>query len=89
MHNLVLFFAVGVFQDLLVTYYYQVITTDRAKTAAFMAGLLTVVNLLVLYAILARLEDEAVSSILAYALGNSVGTYLVVKRHVFKAYFKK
>ncbi len=89
MPTVLLFFGVGVFQDILVTYYYQVITTNRAKTAAFMAGLLTLVNLLVLYAILARLEDEAIGSILSYALGNAVGTYLVIKRHLFRDYFKK
>ena len=84
----ILFFLVGVFQDLLITYYYQVVSKERAFPAAVSSMLVTLVNLSVLYGILNELGSEAYSIIFAYALGNAVGTFVVIKRHELRAYFR-
>lgn len=85
----ILFFSVGLFQDLLITYYYQVVAKERAWPAAISSFLITLVNLFVLYGILTNLDSAAWSIVIAYALGNAVGTYIVIKRHDLRAYFRK
>ena len=83
----VLFFAVGVVQDLLITYYYQMITKEYAWRSAVISTLVTIVNVVILYEILDHLAEQAITVILAYALGNGVGTFIVVKRHQIKGLF--
>ena len=77
-----LFFAVGFLQDLLITYYYQAVAKDWPYRAASLSFLVTIVNLLVLYKIVSGLGDQVFSVVLAYALGNAAGTFIVVKRHI-------
>lgn len=79
-----LFFGVGFFQDLLITLYYQAISRDHAIRSGFLSFLVTVVGILVLYEILGNLEGQKVGIILAYALGNGIGTYVVVRGKRFK-----
>ncbi|MHB8860258.1 MAG: hypothetical protein ACYC48_00795 [Minisyncoccota bacterium] len=78
--NYLLFFAVGFFQDLLITYYYQLVAKDRALPSAAASAAVTLVNLLVLYTILQNIGTQTYSIILVYAFGNGVGTFVVVKR---------
>ena len=75
-----LFFVVGVVQDVIVTLYYQTITEKHPTHAAVLSGIITVVNLTVFYGILSALDQSVFSKIAAYALGNAVGTYLIVLR---------
>ncbi|MCE9644101.1 hypothetical protein K8Q93_02595 [Candidatus Parcubacteria bacterium] len=79
-----LFFSVGFFQDLLITLYYQAISKDYPLRSGFLSFVVTVVGILVLYEILGDLEGQQLGIILAYALGNGVGTYAVVKGKHFK-----
>jgi uncharacterized protein YebE (UPF0316 family) len=83
----ILFFSAGLFQDLLITYYYQVVAKERAVSAALSSVVVTLVNLFVLYNILSNLTDQTYSIILVYALGNGVGTFIVIKRHELKRVF--
>jgi hypothetical protein len=78
----ILFFAVGFFQDILITFYYQAIAKQFPMRAAVLSVSVTLVNLIILYEILAGLETQVFSIILAYALGNGTGTYVVVKRNI-------
>jgi uncharacterized protein YebE (UPF0316 family) len=75
-----IFFAVGFLQDLLITFYYQSIAKEYSGKAAVLSVVVTLVNLLVLYEILTGLESQVISVIMAYAVGNGVGTYYVVNR---------
>ncbi len=79
--NYLLFFAVGVFQDLLITYYYQLVAKDRAIPSAFASAAVTLVNLFVLYSILQDIGAQTAPIIFVYALGNGVGTFIVIERH--------
>jgi len=75
-----IFFFVGIFQDLLITYYYQVIAKEYAWRSTIASSVVTLVNLIILYRILTGLEDQALGIILVFALGNGVGTFLVIKK---------
>ncbi|PIR95038.1 hypothetical protein COT95_00880 [Candidatus Falkowbacteria bacterium CG10_big_fil_rev_8_21_14_0_10_37_6] len=75
-----IFFFVGIFQDLLITYYYQVIAKEYAWRATIASSIVTLVNLIVLYRILTGLEEQALGIILIYALGNGIGTFIIIKK---------
>ncbi len=75
-----IFFIVGVLQDVIVTLYYQSINDKKPMSAAWLSGIITVVNLTVFYGILSALDDTVYSRIGAYAVGNAVGTYIIVRR---------
>ncbi len=76
-----IFFAVGVLQDLIITFYYQAVAKDWPLRSATLSIVVTLVNIFVLYAIISDVEQQVASVIVAYALGNGLGTYLVVKGH--------
>jgi hypothetical protein len=84
-----IFFLGGILQDLFITYYYQAIAKEHAWKAAFLSSSVTLVNLLILYEILAGIQNQILSVILAYALGNGVGTLIIMKKHQIKKYFGK
>jgi hypothetical protein len=79
-----LFFAVGFVQDLLITFYYQAVARDNSEKSAVLSVIVTLVNVIVLYEILTGIESRVISVIVAYALGNGVGTYYVVNRQKSK-----
>ena len=83
------FFLIGIFQDVFITYYYQTIAKERAWRAAFFSTAVTLINIVILYKILTGIEDQVISVILAYAVGNGVGTLIVMKKHRLKRLFAK
>ncbi len=82
-----LFFGIGIFQDLLITYYYQMIVKEFPWRASLLSTMVTLVNILVLYEILSGIETQVLSVVLAYAAGNGVGTFFVMQRHEMKKWF--
>jgi len=82
-----IFFLVGIFQDIFITYYLQTVAKEYAWRAAIFSTLVTLINLLVLYKILTGIEEQIFSIILAYAIGNGVGTVLVIKKREIKKFF--
>ena len=80
----VVYFVIGIIQDLLITYYYQTIVKEQAWQAAWLSGFITIVNTLVLYSMLNSLDTQVLSVIVAYSLGNGVGTFVVVKKHALR-----
>lgn len=84
-----IFFLVGVFQDLFITYYYQAISKEYALRAGIFSTLVTIINLVILYEILNNIENEILSIVLAYAIGNGVGTMIIIKKHKIKTSIKK
>lgn len=84
------FFLVGIFQDIFITYYLQMVAKERAWRAAIFSTLVTLINLLVLYKILTGIEEQILTIILAYTIGNGVGTVMVIKkRQIVKFLFGK
>ena len=84
-----IFFLVGIFQDLFITYYYQTIAKEYAWKAAVLSTTVTLVNLMILYEILVGIENQVLSVILVYAIGNGVGTMIIMKKHQIKKFFHK
>lgn len=81
------FFLVGIFQDVLATYYYQMIAKEYPWRAGIFSMIVTLVNLLILYEILTGIENQVLSIVLAYAFGNGVGTFIIMKKHFIKKVF--
>lgn len=84
-----IFFSVGMLQDVFITYYYQTISKGAAFRAAFLSTTITLVNLIILYEILIGIENQVISIILIYAIGNGAGTLLTMKRDQIRGYFHK
>ncbi len=84
-----IFFLIGIFQDIFITYYYQTIAKEYAWRAAFFSTAVTLINILILYEILTGIENQVLSIIIAYAIGNGVGTMIVMKKHLIKKYFNR
>jgi len=82
-----IFFLVGIFQDVFITYYYVAIAKEYPWKAAITSSSVTLINLLVLYHILSGIEDQIMSIILVYAIGNGVGTMIVMKKGALKDFF--
>jgi len=82
-----IFFLVGIFQDIFITYYLQTVAKEYAWRAAILSTLVTLINLVVLYKILTDIENQVLSMILAYAIGNGVGTIIVIKKQQIKKFF--
>jgi hypothetical protein len=85
----IIFFLAGILQDVIITYYYQTIAKEYAIRSAILATLVTLVNVVVLYKILTGIEDQVLSIILVYAIGNGVGTMIVMKKHEIRKLFGK
>ena len=83
------FFLVGIIQDILATYYYQTIAKEYSWRAGIFSMIVTLVNLVILYEIITGIETQALSVIFVYAFGNGVGTFIVIKKHVFRKVFSR
>lgn len=79
-----IFFLVGIIQDIFITYYYVAIAKEYPWRASITSATVTIINLVVLYQILTGIEDQIISIILVYAVGNGVGTMIVMKKQRLK-----
>jgi hypothetical protein len=78
--KIVLIFFAGILVDALVTWYTRAVAERKPVFAATMSGALALLNMLVIGMVVAWAEDRGFMSILAFAGGNWVGTYVTVKR---------
>ncbi len=76
---LCLIFVAGILVATLVTWYTRAVMDRRPLVAATTSGVLALMNLCVVGLVFALTEDRG-PSILAYAGGNWVGTYMTVRR---------
>lgn len=75
-----LYFLVGVLQDILFTLNVRFVAVKKAWRASFFSFLVTVVNLFVIYNIITKLSAErGFMAIIIYALGIGTGTLLATK----------
>jgi hypothetical protein len=70
-------FAAGVAQDFLITGWTRAVSAKRKALASAMAGLVTLVSMLLLAEVLI-LDEGRVARVMALAAGNVVGTFLVI-----------
>lgn len=70
-------FMAGVAQDFLITAWTRAVSRKRKLAASGMAGLVTIVSMLLLANVI-LLEDDIVRRVLALAAGNVLGTFLVI-----------
>ena len=81
--ELSILFLAGLFQDALNTTYVRSIAERARGRATVLSGLLTVLSFVVFARIIALMGAEletAGTSIVAYALGNSAGTWVGMRR---------
>lgn len=76
MTYIVLFMA-GVAQDFLITGWTRAVSRKRKLMASGMAGLVTIVSMLLLANVI-LVEDDVFLRVLALAAGNVLGTFLVI-----------
>lgn len=81
-------FAAGLFQDVLNTLYVRSITDRALWRATILSGVTTILGFIVFARIMAHMGpqlDALGSSLVAYAVGNSCGTWIGMRRPMVKA----
>lgn len=78
--KIVLIFAAGFIVDLLVTRYTRAIAERKRARATALSGMITIANFVLLTIILKDNATSGIFNILAFAGGNSLGTFCAMKR---------
>jgi hypothetical protein len=78
--KLILIFAAGLIVDVLITKHTRFVVANRPCLATLFSGLITVANFALLTYIIKDGIDSGLINILAYAGGNSLGTFLAMKK---------
>ena len=78
--KIILIFTAGFVVDLLVTRYTRAIAEKRITHATILSGMITIVNFVLLTVILKDNAANGLFNILAFAGGNSLGTFCAMKR---------
>jgi hypothetical protein len=78
--KLILIFVAGFVIDLLITKYTSDVAEKRIWRATLFSGMITMANFLLLTVILKDSATDGVFNILAFAGGNSLGTFFAMKR---------
>ncbi len=78
--KLLLIFIAGIVIDLLITKYTSDVAEKRIWRATLFSGMITMANFLLLTVILKDSAMDGMFNILAFAGGNSLGTFFAMKR---------
>jgi hypothetical protein len=78
--KILIIFMAGFIVDLLVTKYTRFITEKKIAWATLLSGIITVVNFVLLTMILQDSASNGMMNILAFASGNSLGTFTALKK---------
>jgi uncharacterized membrane protein YjjP (DUF1212 family) len=81
--QLFLLFFAGIIIDLLVTYYTKAVAQKKVLSATFLSGIVTFVNFLLLTIIIKESSMNGMFNIMAYAGGNTVGTFFAMIKDTF------
>lgn len=81
--QLFLLFLAGIIIDLLVTFYTKAVAQKKVFSATFLSGVITCVNFLLLTIIIKESSMNGVFNIMAYAGGNTVGTFFAMAKDAF------
>lgn len=76
----IIYFLVGVIQDIILTLNWRYISEDRALASAISAFLSALISLIVLYNIIFTIADgKNFLAVLVYAAGIGTGTYIAIR----------
>lgn len=78
--QIILIFLAGILIDLLAARYTRAIATNKLWSATVLSGLITVSTFLLLTVIIQQSSMNSLLNILAYAGGNTIGTYIALKK---------
>jgi hypothetical protein len=78
--NILLIFIAGFVVDLLSTKFTSYVVSRKIGRAAFLSGIITIVNFAFLTVLLKDSMGEGFFNILAFAGGNSLGTFMAMKK---------
>ena len=78
--KILLIFIAGLIVDLLVTKYTRFVAEKKIVGATILSGIITIVNFILLTLILKGSSSDDIINIFAFAGGNSLGTFLALKR---------
>ncbi len=81
--QLILLFFAGIVVDLLVTRYTKSVAEKKIWSATLLSGTITFANYALLSVILSEGSIDCILDIVAYAGGNTVGTYVALMKRVF------
>lgn len=81
--QLILLFCAGIVVDLLVTRYTKSVAEKKIWSATFLSGAITCANFFLLSVIISEGSMDCIFDIVAYAGGNTVGTYVALMKRVF------
>jgi uncharacterized protein YebE (UPF0316 family) len=78
--KIILIFIAGFVVDLLVTKYTRYVAEKKIGGATLLSGIITLVNFVLLTLILQESANNGLANILAFAGGNSLGTFMALKK---------
>ena len=78
--KIILIFVAGFLVDLLITKYTRYVAEKKIGRATLLSGIITIVNFVLLTVILQESADSGLANILAFAGGNSLGTFTALKK---------
>ena len=78
--QLILIFLAGILIDLLTARYTRAIADRKLWPATFLSGLVTLASFMLITVIIKEDSLNSALSIFAYAGGNTIGTYVAVRR---------
>jgi uncharacterized protein YebE (UPF0316 family) len=78
--KIILIFIAGFVVDLLVTKYTRYVAEKKIGGATLLSGIITIVNFVLLTLILQESANNCLANILAFAGGNSLGTFMALKK---------
>ena len=78
--KIMLIFIAGFVVDLLVTKYTRYVAEKKIGGATLLSGIITIVNFVLLTLILQESANNGLANILAFAGGNSLGTFMALKK---------
>jgi hypothetical protein len=81
--QLFMLFCAGIVVDLLVTRYTKSVAEKKIWSATFLSGTITFANFFLLSVIISEGSFNCIFDIMAYAGGNTVGTYVALMKRGF------
>lgn len=78
--QLMLLFLAGIMIDFLVTWYTRSVSQKRVWSASWLSGVITFVNFILIAMIIKESSFNCLYNIVAYAGGNTIGTFVALIR---------
>lgn len=78
--KIILIFIAGFVIDMLITKYTRYVVDKKIGRATFLSGIITIANFVLLTVILQDSASSGLMNIIAFAGGNSLGTFTAMKK---------